>query len=81
MRIIRRVAGTVGVEKALQNQHGSNLIDDLAMAGEGAAGGVKMAVGFGGGQAFVPEVDWQGEGDAEGFGEGVSFSGLGADVA
>ena len=71
----------MGVEEALQNQHGSHLIDDLAMAGGGAAGGVEMAMGLGGGEALVPEVDGEGEGSAERFGEGVGFGGLGADVA
>ena len=37
----------VGVEEALQNQHGSHLIDDLAVCGGRAAGSLEMAVGFG----------------------------------
>ena len=49
LTIIRRFLGAVGVEEALQNQYGSDLIDDLAMTGGGAAGGVQMAVRFGGG--------------------------------
>ena len=69
------------IEEALQNQHGSHLIDDLAMAGGGAARGVEVAMGFGRGEALVPEVDGEGEGGVEGFGEGVGFRGLGADVA
>jgi hypothetical protein len=80
LTIIRRVRGAVGIEKALQNQHGSDLVDDLAVAGEGASGSVEMAVGFGGGEALVPQVDGQGEGSAEVFGEGVGFRGLGANV-
>ena len=79
--IIRCFAGAVGVEEALQNQYGSDLIDDLAMTGGGAAGGVQMAVRFGGGKALVPQMHGQGEGFVEGFGEGVGFRCLGADVA
>ena len=47
----------MGIEKALQNQHGGDLVDDLAVTGEGTSRGVKMAVGFGRGKALVPEVD------------------------
>jgi len=45
--IIRCGGGAVGVEEALQNQHGSDLIDDLAVVGGRAAGGVEMAVSLG----------------------------------
>lgn len=38
-------------------------------------------MGFGGGQALVPQVDGEGEGCVEGFSEGVGFRCLGADVA
>jgi len=69
------------VQKALQNQHGSDLIDDLAMAGEGASGGVEMAVGLGGGEAFVPEVDGEGEICTEGLREGLGLCRLRADIA
>jgi len=60
---------------------GSDLIDDLAMTRAGAAGGIEVAMGFGGGQALVPQVDGEGEGCVEGFSEGVGFRCLGADVA
>ena len=71
----------MGVHKALQNQHGSDLVDNLAVAGKGTSGGVEVAMGFGGGEALVPQVDGEGEGGAEGFSEGVGFCSLGADVA
>jgi hypothetical protein len=71
----------MGVEETLQNQHGSHLIDDLTMAGRGAAGGLKVAVRFGRGEALVPQMHGQGEGFTKGFGEGVGFRCLGADVA
>lgn len=38
-------------------------------------------MGFGRGEALVPEVDGEAEGSVEGFSEGVGFRGLGADVA
>jgi hypothetical protein len=71
----------VGVEEALQNQHGSHLIDDLAMAGGGSAGGKEVAMSFGRGKALVPQMNGEGKGGVEGLGEGVGFRGLGADVA
>lgn len=71
----------MGVEEALQNQHGSDLIDDLAVGGKGAPGGVEMAMGFGGGEAFVPEVDGEGEGGTEGIGEGLGLGGERANIA
>jgi hypothetical protein len=79
--IIRWLAGAVGVKEALQNQHGSDLVDDFAMAGEGSSGGVQVAVGFGGGEALVPEVNGEGKSLAEGFGKGLGSGGLGAEIA
>lgn len=73
--------GVVGVEETLQNQHGGDLIDDFPVGREGASGGVEMAMGFGGGEALVPEVDGEGKGGAEGFGEGLGLGGEGADIA
>jgi hypothetical protein len=81
LTIIRLFAGAVGVDKALQNQHGSDLVDDFPVAGQGAPGGVQVAVGLGGSEALVPEVDREGEGLAERLGESVGSGGLGADVA
>jgi len=69
------------IEETLQYQHGSHLVDDLAMAGKGPAGSVKVAVGFGRGQALVPEMDGQGKGVTQGVCEGLGPGGLGADVA
>lgn len=71
----------MGVEETLQNQHGGDLIDDFPVGREGASGGVEMAMGFGGGEALVPEVDGEGKGGAEGFGEGLGLGGEGADIA
>lgn len=51
------------------------------MAGERTAGSVQMAVGFGGGEALVPEVNGKGEGLAEGLRKCLRFGGHGADVA
>jgi hypothetical protein len=45
------------------------------------AGVVEMAVGLGGGEALVPEVDGEGELGAEVGGEGLGLGGLGALVA
>jgi hypothetical protein len=81
LTIIRLFAGAVGVDKALQNQHGSHLVDDFPMARQGASGSMQVAVGLGGGKTLVPEVDREGEGLAEGLGERVGSGGLGADIA
>ena len=78
--IIRLFVGAVGVEETLQNQHGSDLVDDFPVFGKGASGDVEMTVGFGRGEALVPQVDGEGEGFAERLGEGVGSGGLGADV-
>lgn len=69
------------VQEALQNQYGSHLIDNLAMAGEGPASGMQMAVCFRGSEALVPEVNRQGERGAKDIREGLSFDGLGAEIA
>jgi UPF0755 protein len=71
---------TPSVEKALQNQYGSDLVDDCAVSSAGAAGGVQMAVSFGGGEALIPEVDRESECFAEGCGERLGFGGLGAHI-
>mgnify|MGYP001551720941 CR=1 FL=1 len=69
------------VEETLQYQYGSHLIDDLAVSGKGAASGVEVAMGFGGGQPLVPEVHGQGESSAQSVREDLSLRRLGADVA
>jgi hypothetical protein len=71
----------VGVEEALQNQHGSDLVDDFAMAGEGSSGSMQVPMGFCGGEALVPEMDGKRKGFAERFREGLGFGGLRAQVA
>lgn len=71
----------MGVEETLQNQDGSDLIDDLPVAGKGAAGGVKMAVGLGGSQPLVPKVDGEGERLPERCGKVLGSGGLRAHVA
>ena len=71
----------MSVKETLQNQYGSDLVHDLAMAGERASGGMEMAVGFGGGEALVPQVDGEGKSGAQAFREGLGSFGLRAEVA
>jgi hypothetical protein len=76
-----------GFEEGLQDEHRGDLVDDVFAADAfrvwraGVAEGVEMAVGFGGGEALVPEVDGELELIAEGLGEGLRAGGLGALVA
>ncbi len=76
-----------GFEKGLQDEDGGDLVDDIFAADafgvgrSGVAEGVKVAVGLGGGEALVPEVDGEAELGAEGFGEGLGAGGLGALIA
>ncbi len=82
---ILAVAGLLvgaGVEEGLQDEDGGELVDDgAAVAAGGVAGGVEMAVGLGGGEALVPEVDGEAEVGAELLGEGLRLGGLWALVA
>src|SRR5450432_4161246 len=48
-----------GVQISLENEDGSDLVDDLFVAASRAPGGVQMPVGLGGGQAFIPQVHRQ----------------------
>jgi hypothetical protein len=81
LRLYDAGTGAPGVEKALQDQHGGDLVDHLAVSGGGASGGVQVAMGFGGAEALIPEMDGEGEGAAEGFGEGLGADRLRADVS
>ncbi len=47
----------MGVEPALQNEHSGDLIDDIFSVARSATGGVEMAMGLGGAEAFIPQVD------------------------
>ena len=66
----------MSVEETLQNQHGGNLIDDGAVFGAWASGGVQVAVGFAGSQALVPEMDREAGFLSQDLGEGLGLGGL-----
>jgi hypothetical protein len=68
-----------GVEEGLEDQDGGYLVD-YCFAARAEFGGVEVAVGFGG-EAFVDEVNGEGEFVAEEFGEGGGFGGLWAEVS
>ncbi len=76
-----RLAGLNAVEIALKDEDGSNLIDNGAMAGSGAAGGVEMAMGFGGRKALIPEVNLQASLIAKDLSESLGFGSLRAEVS
>jgi len=50
----------LGIQPGLEDQDGGDLIDDGFMGGGWQAGGGKVAMGFSGGEALVPEVDGDG---------------------
>jgi hypothetical protein len=69
-------AAGAGVEPGLQNEDGCNLIDD-ALATDGCvASVVEMAMGLGGGEPLVPEVDCDSELSANLFCKSLGLSGL-----
>jgi hypothetical protein len=68
------------VKVTLQDENGGNLVDNLAMFAAGAAGGVQMAMSFGGGQTLIPEVDGQAGLPSQNLRKGLSLYGLRAKV-
>ena len=79
--IIRRMGGlevwwkkgdgtAPGIEPALENERGGELINDVTPAGGIATGCVQGGVGFRGGETLVPEVNFKG-------GRGVCRCGIG----
>lgn len=58
---------------ALKNEDSGYAIHRLATFSDGEIGFTEEAVGFGGGQALVPEVDWEFEVLAEFFGKSLDF--------
>jgi hypothetical protein len=70
-----------GVKEGLKDENGGYLVDYSAVAGAGQAGGVQVAVGFSGGEAFVPEIEGQLGFFVDESGKGLGFDGLGAEVA
>lgn len=75
------MSGAVGVEKALQYQHGGDLIHDLAMSGASKAGGVEVAMSLSGAKPLIPKVNRQGECFTKRLRKVVSSLRLRADVA
>jgi hypothetical protein len=71
----------VGIEEALQNQHGSDLIDDSAVLLEGPADRVQMAMGLSGREPFIPEMHGQSKSAAKSIGERLHVFRLAAYVA
>lgn len=67
----------MGGEPVFQDEYGGDLVDDLAAGGSGAAGGVEVAMGFRGGEAFVPEMDGKFQMLGELPGEDLNFGALG----
>jgi hypothetical protein len=71
----------VGVQEALQDEDGGNLIDHGAVIRTGTSGSVQVPVGFGGGEALVPEVDRKTSLFAQDAGEFLGLGGLGAQIS
>jgi hypothetical protein len=70
--------GRASLHPALKDEDSGHTIHRLASLFNGEIGLAEETVGFGGGQALVPEVDWEFEVLAKFFGEGLYFLGLDA---
>ena len=66
-------SGAFCVHPALEDEDGGHLVYDLAAAFDGHIGFAEEAVGLGGAEAFVPEMDWQLETLAQFLGEALHF--------
>lgn len=71
----------VGVEPALQDEDGGDLVDDIFSVARTAADGVEMAVGLGGTEALIPQMDGELKFGAEIVGEFFRREGARATVA
>lgn len=60
----------------MQDEDSGYLVDNAFSAHGSVAGVIKMAVGLGGGEPFVPEMDREGELRTDLFGESLRFGGL-----
>lgn len=69
------------LQEGLEDEGGSDLVDDLLVLLAGVAGFVEDLVGFAGGEALVPEVDGQAGELAEFGGKLLDFGGAGAGFA
>ena len=49
----------MGIEPALQNEHGGDLVDDVFSIAQTASDGVEMTMGFGGAHALIPQMHRQ----------------------
>lgn len=65
----------------MEDEDGGEAVDDFAAALDAGVCGAEDALGFGGGEALVPEVDGEAEVLAQLLGEGGGFFGLATGVA
>jgi hypothetical protein len=68
----------LGFQVAFQDEDGGYLIYYGAMFDSSATRGMEVTVGFGGGEALVPQVYWKAGFGAQHLREGLGFGGLGA---
>ena len=66
---------------SLEDENGGHAVDRFAALFNGEVGLAEQAVGFGGGKALVPKMNWKLEMLAQVLGEGAYFFGLRALVA
>lgn len=71
----------MGIQVALQDEHGGDLVDDGFAVARVPAGGVKDVMSFNGGEAFIPEMDRNLGSGAQKIDKGMYFRSLRAEIA
>ncbi len=69
------------VKESLEDEDGSDLVNDCAVLGARAPSGMKVAMGLGGGEAFVPQVEGELSLLMHQAGKVLGLDGLGTQVA
>ena len=71
----------MGIEPALQDEDGGDLVDDVLSVARASTDGIEMAVSLGGTETLIPEMDRQLEFGAQAVGKFLGRDGPGATIA